>query len=222
MSDSGGNFQPGKSQNDGILNVNSKEKESEKEGREGRKEERKGERRGGQGIRWVPSILYLNALHFNPLPTQAMAGTYSISLSPWADLALVLSSATGNSLPASLHTLNCARHGFVMGFTAQWWRASPGAGHHQQGSITCTAGLNILRALPRHHGRCRGQGQSHTSQPTASKDHVREVERIGPEETKAEPFTSSGPPWAWWKLGGWSQGGRSTLFTLFGGPSFNS
>lgn len=44
MSDSGGNFQPGKSQNDGILNVNSKEKESEKEGREGRKEEReKGE-----------------------------------------------------------------------------------------------------------------------------------------------------------------------------------
>ena len=106
---------------------------------------------------------------------------------------------------------------------AQWWRASPGAGHHQQGSVTCTAGLNILRALPRHHGRCRGQGESHPSQPTASKDHVvREAERIGPKETKAEPFTSSSPPWAWWKLGGWSQGGRSTLFTLFGGPSFNS
>ena len=81
MSDSGGNFQPGKSQNDGTLSVNSKEKESEKEGREGRKEERKGERREGQGIRRVPSILYLNALHFNPLPTQAMAGTYSISVS---------------------------------------------------------------------------------------------------------------------------------------------
>lgn len=107
MSDSGGNFQPGKSQNDGTLSVNSKEKESEKEGREGRREERKGERREGQGIRWVPSILYLNALHFNPLPTRAMAGTYSVSLSPWADLALVLCSATGSSLPPSLHPQLC-------------------------------------------------------------------------------------------------------------------
>lgn len=111
MSDSGGNFQPGKSQNDGTLSENSKKRKSEKEGREGRKEERKGERRQGQGIRRLLSILYLNALHFNPLPTQAMAGTYSISLSSWADLALVLGSATGNSLPPSLHPLNRARHG---------------------------------------------------------------------------------------------------------------
>lgn len=138
MSDSGGNFQPGKSQNDGILNVNSKEKESEKEGREARKEERKGERREGQGIRWVPSILYLNALHFNPLPTQAMAGTYSISLSPWADLALVLCSATGNSLPASLHPLNCARHGFdhspVME-SKPWCWPSPAGQRHLHGWV---------------------------------------------------------------------------------------
>lgn len=106
---------------------------------------------------------------------------------------------------------------------AQWCRASPGADHHQQGSVTCTAGLNILRALPRQQGRCRGQGESHTSQATVSKDRVvREAERTGPEETKAEPFASSSPPWARWKLGGWSQGGRSTLFTLFEGPSFNS
>lgn len=104
---------------------------------------------------------------------------------------------------------------------AQWYRARPG--HHQQGSVTCTAGLNILWALPRQQGRCRGQGESHTSQATASKDRVvREAERTGPEETKAEPFASSGPPWARWKLGGCSQGGRSTLFTLFGGPIFNS
>ena len=122
----------------GILNVNSKEKESEKEGREARKEERKGERREGQGIRWVPSILYLNALHFNPLPTQAMAGTYSISLSPWADLTLVLCSATGNSLPASLHPLNCARHGFDHSPVTEskpWCWPSPAGQRHLHGWV---------------------------------------------------------------------------------------
>lgn len=55
MSHSGGNFQPGKSQNDGTLSVNSKEKESEKEGREGRKEETKGERREGQELDGSPA-----------------------------------------------------------------------------------------------------------------------------------------------------------------------